>query len=216
MKSRLSITCIFLFPFLFIKTISAQSINEIFDKTTPITFLGVDFSNAKYYGRTGTVDTTEMVNLFVDMNKYIVFERKKYDIGAALKKDSIIYSVDFINALNKQLDKSKLITNNIAELNLITKDSIKLIVNRYKFDEKTNGIGLVLIVDNLFKRTEDETLWVTFFDMQSKKVLLTERAIGLAEGYTFRYHWVKPVYQIIEDMKYGLLKSWKKKYLSKK
>jgi hypothetical protein len=69
----------------FIQNNFAQTINELFDKTTPITFLGIDFTNTRYIGRTGTVDTTEMIGLLNEMNNFIFTTKKDYNISEALK-----------------------------------------------------------------------------------------------------------------------------------
>lgn len=210
------IILIIAFCIAFIQNNFAQTINELFDKTTPITFLGIDFTNTRYIGRTGTVDTTEMVGLLKEMNNFIFTTKKDYNISEALKKDSVVYNFEFVRTLNKNINKDILITNNTNLVNRLNKDSISTIVNNYVFNENTTGIGMIYIVDNFFKRSEEVTVWVTFFNIQTKQVLLTERMVGIAEGYSFKLHWSKPFYQYLDDIKYGVFKSWKKKYLAKK
>ena len=57
----------------------AQTVKDIFTDATPITYLGIDFSNSKFYGDPGTVDGNEMVDLLKKINDVIVFEyAKKY------------------------------------------------------------------------------------------------------------------------------------------
>ena len=83
------------FSFLFFLTwnvvsTNAQTVKDIFTDETPITYLGIDFSNSKFYGDPGTVDGNEMVNLLKKINDVIVFEyAKKYNIAAAIKHSNI-------------------------------------------------------------------------------------------------------------------------------
>lgn len=214
MNSRLSITCLFLFPFLFIKTISAQSINEIFDKTTPITFLGVDFSNAKYYGSTGTVDTAEMIGLFNKINELIIKEKDKYNLNKALKKDSIEYNLNSVIKINSETNKHTLITTDENEINNFDEDTIQTFVNKYNFENIQHNIGLVFIVETLDKTTEEESIWATFVDIKSKKVIFTHGTIGIAAGIGFRNHWAFPIYTLIDAIKKDFYYRWKKKYLN--
>jgi len=192
------------------------SIYEVFDNTTPITFLGIDFTNTRYIGRTGTVDTLEMIGLLNEMNDYIFAIRKDYNVADALKKDSVVYDYDLVRNLNKNINPYNLISNNTDLINRLNKDSISNIIKNYPIKENAAGIGMIYIVDNFFKRSEEVTVWLAFFDMQTKKVLLTERMIGIAEGFSFKLHWSKPFYLYLSDLKYGQFKSWKKKYLPKK
>jgi len=197
--------------------LNAQTtIIEIFDKTTPITFLGIDFSNARYIGRTGTVDTLEMIGLLNEMNDYILAIRKDYNVADALKKDSVVYNYDLVRSLNKKINPYTLITNNTDLINRLNKDSINNIIKNYPMQEDAAGIGMIYIVDNFFKRGEEVTICLSFFDMQTKQVLIAERMVGIAEGFSFKLHWSRPFYQYLNDLKYGQFKSWKKKYLPKK
>lgn len=183
---------------------------------TVITYLGIDFSHAKYFGNTGTVDTLEMIGLFNKINDLIVVEYNKYDIKSAIKKDSVLLNISLTKKINTSIDKNKLLTKNYKELDKITKDSVQKIVKNYNLDEYSDGIGFVFIVDHLIKRTEEEFFWVTFIDMKSKEVILTEKLYQIAEGFGFRNHWARPFYLILENMKYTIWKDWNKKYLGKK
>jgi len=56
-------------------------------------------------------------------------------------------------------------------------------------------------------------MYVTFFDIATKKVLITERMIGRASGVGFRNYWVRPIYEVIKRIYDSKYKSWKYHYL---
>ena len=55
----------------------AQSKSELFKSETPATWMGIDFSEARYLGDPGTVSTYEMKQLFSKINFITVSESDK-------------------------------------------------------------------------------------------------------------------------------------------
>ena len=56
-----------------------------------------------------------------------------------------------------------------------------------------NGIGLVFIMDRLVKAQQMGCLYVVFFDVSTRKVVLSERIVTAAGGAGFRNFWFKPI-----------------------
>jgi hypothetical protein len=192
-------------------TVKAQTVKDIFSDATPVTYLGIDFSNAKFYGDPGTVDGNEMVNITKQINDIIVNEyEKKYNIAAAIKHTSIDLKIELTDKLNVNIDGKTFITNNPGDVNKITEESIKKIVGKYKTSGK--GIGMIFIVDNMNKPKNETVAWVTFFGLANKKVLLTEKLTSKAAGFGFRNFWTKPFYDMIKDIKTTYYTKWNSKY----
>ena len=204
------------FSFLFfliwnVVSTNAQTVKDIFTDETPITYLGIDFSNSKFYGDPGTVDGNEMVNLLKKINDVIVFEyAKKYNIAAAIKHSNIDLKIDLTDKLNVNIDGKKFITYNPGDINKLEESDINKIVGKYKTTGK--GIGMIFIVDNMDKSQNSTTAWVTFFNLGNKKVLLTEKMTSKAAGFGFRNFWTKPFYDMIKDIKTTYYTKWNSKY----
>lgn len=189
----------------------AQTVKDIFTDETPITYLGIDFSNSKFYGDPGTVDGNEMVDLLKKINDVIVFEyAKKYNIAAAIKHSNIDLKIDLTDKLNVNIDGKKFITYNPGDINKLEEADINKIVGKYKTTGK--GIGMIFIVDNMDKSQNTTTAWVTFFNLGNKKVLLTEKMTSKAAGFGFRNFWTKPFYDMIKDIKTTYYTKWNSKY----
>lgn len=208
-------TSIFAFILIFILSANnsaiAQTVKDVFSDATPITYLGIDFSNSKFYGDPGTVSGSEMVNLLKKINDVIVTEyEKKYNIAAAMKHSTIDLNIDLTDKLNVNIDDKKFITNNPGDVNKLDDDAIKKITAKYKTSGK--GIGMVFIVDNMNKAKNETTAWVTFFNLGNKKVLLTEKMTSKAAGFGFRNFWTKPFFDMIKDIKTTYYTKWNSKY----
>ena len=90
-------------------------------------------------------------------------------------------------------------------------DSIRQIL--YEFDAKYNGVGLVVFVTEIDKTKESETFYLTFFDIESKTVLLCIKQTSEAKGIGMANHWTKPIKEGLDKLpeKWG----WKEKYQTK-
>ena len=190
---------------------TAQSAADIFNSSkTEITWLGVDFTQVKVLGETGTVSPSEMVGLFAKINDVIINEGEKYDFKKALNKNDVPYDLGSVTKANAEIDGEKILSTSSAEKGRITPETIAELVKGY--NAKAEGIGLIFFMETLDKPQEKGTMWVTFFSLDSKKVLLTEQMSGKAAGFGFRNHWARTVYEVLNDIKKSKYKAWKTKY----
>jgi trans-2-enoyl-CoA reductase len=85
-------------------------------------------------------------------------------------------------------------------------------VNNYKGDVKKEGIGLSFIVENFNKGSQMATVYVTFFDIASKKVLISEKLSGKAMGIGMRNYWAGAIKAMLKQIDLTEYKNWKTKY----
>jgi len=81
----------------------------------------------------------------------------------------------------------------------ITEADIATMVRNYKLKNE-QGLGLVFVMDRLVKAQEVGCLYVVFFDVDSRKVLRSERLIEKAGGYGFRNYWFRPVKGAVDHL----------------
>jgi hypothetical protein len=72
-------------------------------------------------------------------------------------------------------------------------------VKKYKLDSKS-GVGLVFIYERASRLDDEACVWPTFFDVQKRNVIWSERMCEKPGGVTFRNYWLKPVIKISEDL----------------
>ena len=192
---------------------TAQTMREVVSKPeAPLTFMGLDFSAAKYIGDPGTVGPEEMKGLFTKIDGLLVQEARKYDFAGALRKNKVDYNIGIAESANAKIDPGTIITPSFPKPGRIDANEVQAMVRRYAYPAGVTGTGLVLIMEDLNKATEKETMWVTFVDLDSKKVLHTEKLEGTGAGFGFRNHWAGGIYDVIKEIKSKKYGEWKKKF----
>ena len=191
---------------------SAQTAKDIFNGTDlPITYLGIDFSQAKLIGDPGANPADIKARIFGAINQVVVNEPKKYEIAKALKKSNVSSDLSFVEEINSKIDADKIKSSNSADDSRFTPAIIEKMVKSYNFKGK-KGIGLLFIMESMNKSTERGSMYVTFIDMASSKVLVTERMVGKAGGFGFRNYWVKPVHEVLDEIEGSKYKEWQAKF----
>jgi hypothetical protein len=209
-----------------VQNLSAQTKANIFDDTTPITWLGLDYSQTKFIGTAsntsqgkgwnilattdnGIVSNEQFRDEFtVQWNQLFIDEMKKYNVAKAVHRDNVKYALEVTAKANKGLNKD-FFSNNPSDFKLINETNIATAVKKYDF-QKNEGIGLIFFVEGMSKGMQSEGVWVTFVDMKSKTVLFTTYKTGKPQGFNFRNFWAKPLFTILKDITDDY-KDWKKK-----
>jgi len=190
------------------QSLLAQTKADIFDEKKPIAWLGVDYSQTRFIGdptkgiasNKGTVTNDEFREVFTfQWNELFVDEQKKYDVAKAVHRESVKYAIDVAMKANKELTKKDFFSNNPSDFKTLDAAKIADVVSKYDF-QKNDGIGLIFFVEGMSKGQASMGVWVTFVDMKSKTVLLTDYQTGKPGGFGFRNYWAKPLYTIIKDM----------------
>lgn len=188
--------------------LSAQTLKDFFNSSeTPLTYLGVDFTQAKVFNDIAANAMDIRDRQFAAINQVIINEPKKYDFQKALSKSNITNDISFVTAKNSKTDAEKIIESSVNEVRF-TKATIESIVKGYDFGAK-KGIGLLFVMESMNKASAQASMYVTFIDLASRKVLLTERMTAKAAGFGFRNYWAKTVYEVLDEIKDSKYKEWK-------
>lgn len=193
--------------------INSQTRQDIFTRTgSKILWLGLDFTQVRIIGSLGTVDKDELVPLFDDINRVVVTEKTKYNLEAALRKDEIPYNLNLVRKLNSEIDPDRVISYESNDENSrLNEETISVLVKQYNVEE-AEGIGLIFFVESLNKHSEKGTMWVTFFSLADRNVLFTERMAGQAGGISFRNHWARSVFEVVDQIRTSRYAEWRFRY----
>jgi len=206
------------------RSVSAQTKADIFNPDVPITFLGVDYSQAKFIGtptntsvsfnawtvvstkNNGVVTKDEFRDSYtVQWNQLFIDEEKKYNVAKALHRTSVKYAIDVCINANKKLTQKEFFSNNPGDFKTINESAIAEAVKNYDF-MNNQGIGMLFFVEGMNKGTAEEGMWITFVDMKSKTVLFTTYESSKGQGSGFRNYWAKPLYVALKEMD---IKKWR-------
>lgn len=193
----------------------SQKAEDLFSRTgTKVTWLGLDFTQVKLVGPLGTVEKAELIPLFDDINRLVISERTKYNFEAALRKDEVPYDLSAVTKLNEAIDPSSIIAYTSSDGGgRLNEEAISVLVKQYKIDN-TEGIGLVFFVETLDKVREKGIMWVAFFNLADRNLLFAEKMSGVAGGISFRNHWARSVYEIINQIKDNRYAEWRFRYVN--
>ncbi len=193
-----------------ISFIYSQNASRVFTTDT-LVYYGIDFSNCRLIGDFGNGGGADMKNkMFLQWNDIFVKEQGKYDLHKTFKKDVVIYDLNPVAIQNAKTDEN-LIRTFKSDYSL-DPALVPKMVAKYEGGEVKKGIGMVFIVDNYDKNKEIALVYVTFFDIASKKVLFSEELKGIPGGIGLRNYWSKALFMILQDIQDSKYSIWKGKY----
>lgn len=170
----------------------------------PITWLGLDFTMCRFIGDAhqfkdaGEITPADMrEKYFPAWNQLFINEQKKYDVAKYVRRDAVDYAIDVTAKANDHAGKD-IFSNNPSDFSRLSQADIEKAVKGYNFQGK-KGVGLLFFVEGMSKGQEKASAWVTYVDMDKKRVLKTERITGKAGGFGFRNYWAKAFLNILKD-----------------
>ncbi len=180
---------------------------DFFDRKVPVILLGIDFSHCVLTGG----DFENPKQLFNDLNNMLIKEKLKYDFDGAIRRFSMPYSFSYVEKLNQELDEKKLVQTSSNRTLAVNPQSI---IDAYDFTgtDIKDGMGMILICQEMDARRKQAIYCYAIFDIQSKKVEIYDNLVGKAGGAGLRNYWARTIYETmveVKDTKYG---QWKKMY----
>jgi hypothetical protein len=164
-----------LFFFVVSQSVFSQGLKDVFTNSeSPIVYLGIDFSKARLLDIGNPDDIRN--HLYGSINQLIVNEPKKYDLKGAFNKSNIDNDLHAVSAKNEKANINDIISTNSADFTRFKESDIASMVKDLDLSGK-KGVGLLFIMEAMRKldKKGDAAIWVTFIDMGTKKVLMTER-----------------------------------------
>lgn len=182
-------------------TANAQDKEKIFSSTELVWF-GLDFTKATFVGQFDQgmgampANGTDMKNKWIPgWNSLVVAEPQNFDFRKNLNKESVYLDINSVNELNSKIDPNKCMDINPGKLEA---KEIDAMVKKYNSKTKKEGVGFSFIVENFDKGTQMASVYVTFFDIPTKKVLLVNKVEGKAVGIGMRNYWAGAIKAIIK------------------
>lgn len=190
----------------------AQSVSSVFDPSTPVTWLGLDFSNAKFIGDRDKYGSLSDVRfLLKSWNDLMEAEKDKYDVSKPFKKTKVDYRLDVTRDHNEEVDVTEMLTADQSLYAHMNKEDIDAIVKSYDF-KGLSGVGFMFNVESFSKISQKGAVWVTFIDLASKEILFTERMEESPGGSGIRNYWAGAIVDMLKKIEKKDFELWKKNY----
>ena len=184
---------------------SQEKIN-IFETKT-MTFYGLDFTHAKFIGTKKLPNPESLVNKYYPIwNNMFMTDEIDLEIGGPYKKKEVFYDT-LVYSRNAQIDLKEIIIDHDYSLN-------RSDVNEYLLSFASphkSGLGMVYLVESLNATEKYLSIWITFFDIKTGEVLLTEPLRVKGKGRKFKYWWKNAFLELFDKSKKDY-KAWKKIY----
>lgn len=189
---------LFVIAFLFSQTVFSQSENDIYSART-ITWFGIDYTHCYFISMLDFPSLHDLVDKIRAWNSLVLTERAKYIDKNFPGRDVRFYN-DIVNARNDQIKITDHITNDLFKSNHLDEVQVKKIISSYKIPKDKKGIGLVLIAESYSKPNVKGAYYATFFNMATKKVLVTERMFGKPKGFGLRNYWAASINAVLKEL----------------
>jgi hypothetical protein len=98
---------------------------------------------------------------------------------------------------NSKIDESEIIVGMEGYEYALNEEIIQQVVSEYKTEY--TGYGLVFIVESFNKTFEKGTVWVTFFHIPTKQVVLTKKMTAEPMGFGIKNYWARIFYRVMQD-----------------
>ena len=205
-------SCLFIFFLAAIHT-TAQTKEDLFSGSAPVTWLGLDFTQAKFIGAAyqfkdaGEITNSDFRDKYIPgWNQLFINEMKKYNVAEAVHRTEVSYAIEVTDKANSTI-KGDFFSNNPDDYKKLNEEKIKQLVKGYDFKGKT-GIGLLFFIDGMSKGKEEANAWVTFVDMKTKNFILTKNESGKPRGFGFKNYWAGSFLDILKNAKTNF-NSWR-------
>ena len=189
----------------------SQSLKEFFNNSEmQLTYLGIDFTKARLINVPDANSFDIRNRLYGSINDLVVNEPKKYDIAGAFHKSSVSSNLTAVRAKNDKINAEEIVSSNTDDFYRLKEADITTVVKALNIDKK-NGIGLLFVMEGMKKMDKKgvASIWVVLVDMQSKKVLMTERFETKATGIGFRNYWASTIKETLDEIEKKKYKDWK-------
>jgi len=187
----------------------AQSFAQVLDPAVDVIWLGLDFSMLRIVIDQNDWSHKDPHEMFNAWNEVVLKEKEKYNVAKALHREEVKFAIDVTMDHNAQVPVDSLFTMNG---NYEYKTSILSdIVSSYDF-KGNHGIGLMFIAESFNRPGNYGSFWVTFVNLDSKRIIYTQRMGAKPYGFGLRNLWIRPVYDILNKIKSPEYKRWRKAF----
>ena len=203
---------VFMLSILLALPVFGQDKADVFNPSTEITWLGLDFSGAKFIGDRERLGSESDIRHLIDaINELMITEADKYNVAAAIQRKTVDNEIEVTNEHNAELDVLAMISADGKDHIHLNRSQVEEIISSYDFKGKS-GIGLMFNVESFNKLLEEGSFWITFVNMGSKEVLFTERLTAPPSGFGMRNFWAGSVNGVLAKIKKKEFENWRKKH----
>lgn len=182
----------------------------LFDKflaEKEITWLGVDFSKAKFTKNGFDYPTDVLQHYIHEWNKLIISDQKKYNIRMALRKPMMQYDLALVSKQNKTVKSQQVLVDHLTLKNQYDEEEVMQHISSLEIPKHTK-YALMLVVESFDQDSKTATLWLALLNSESEKIVLCEKFLKSPAGMGIKNYWARVFYNLFFDIQKNSFLRW--------
>jgi hypothetical protein len=164
-------------------------------------WFGLDFSQVVI--QLGNATRTQFSDLFFsDCNDFVLKDDRFKEFRECF---NFVIDTGFVINRNSKINFNTIYNKNPIPLPL---ETIRNIISSFSCNYK--GVGVIVFYKEINKESENMTFYLTFFDIQSKNILLCLKEKSQTGGIGMGWHWTKPINEYLNKLFKN--SDWTKRY----
>ena len=175
---------------------NAQNVKTL-DDYQSLNFYGIDFALTQVVGAEETPGA--FIDAFYEINQLFLSEAEKYvtPLANRLKKKIDRVDLDAVIEQIRTIDATELKVNHTADS--LSRDDVLAELQELEI-KRTEGLGLVVMADELNKGTECGSYCYVFFDNMTMDIIDIWPFKGASGGMGLRNYWARSFYRTIAEI----------------
>lgn len=168
------------------------------DRMEPVTWIGIDYTKAKFVGSAGFTDPSDLPRFLLAWNDFVITEPDKYDVKKALGTSNVTIDLSHTYQKNETIDTEAMVQEEDFQL---SREEAEAVAKSYDLSGLSGTVAL-LVAECYNKKRLEGSHWLVMIDAQTSEILSAERFVEKPGGFGLRNYWARTIY--------GLLKSKEK------
>ena len=189
--------------------LSAQTLKDVVNPETPMTWLGLDFSLLKVVADQDAWTGKSPKEMFKAWNELMINEQNKFNVAEVLDRDQVKFALEVTMDHNAGLSDNNIFIPQSLPENLAKVGDVPAVIKSYDFKGNT-GIGVMFVAESFDKPALKGNWWITFVNMDTKEIIYIQKLSESAAGFGLRNFWASTVYNSLKQIKSTEFKKWKK------
>lgn len=172
-----------------------------------ISWVGIDFSMAKFTRKGFAVSQEILQRYFNEWNMLIITDQKKYDVRMSFRKPVMQYDLSWVSKKNKTVKLSRALGDFITLEDVYNDEAIVSYVEDAALPAVTD-YALMMVVESFDDSTKLGQVWVVVKNMPQNKVVLCEKFMKEPGGFGLRNYWARVFYNVLFEVQKSAYHRW--------
>lgn len=161
----------------------------------PVTWIGIDYSQARFVGAAGFTDPSDLPRFLLAWNDFVITEPDKYDVKKALGISDVTIDLTYTYEINEGLDTEAMVQE---EDHKITQKEAETVARSYDLSG-IQGTAALLVAECYNKKETKGSHWLILIDAQTSEIISAEHFVEKPGGFGLRNYWARTIYELLKS-----------------